>query len=197
MSLEHAILGFLNYGPFTGYDLKKAFDTSVRHFWAADQSQIYRTLSRLAERGLATIETVEQDSRPDRKLYHITAAGKAELARWLSNPLPAEESRSANLVQVFFAANLSDEQALAIFEDGARQMRVMLQGYAGVPVEYFTQAVQGFPAGTPMGERERFFWLLTLECGLANAQGMLTWMESVIERLKNKDYTNHLNGSEA
>jgi PadR family transcriptional regulator AphA len=33
MSLEYAILGFLNYHPYTGYDLKKVFDKSVRHFW--------------------------------------------------------------------------------------------------------------------------------------------------------------------
>ena len=45
MSLDHAILGFLNYKPLSGYDLKKVFDSSVRHFWYADQSQIYRTLS--------------------------------------------------------------------------------------------------------------------------------------------------------
>ena len=47
MSLEYAILGFLNYLPLSGYDLKKMFDTSVQHFWPADQSQIYRTLARL------------------------------------------------------------------------------------------------------------------------------------------------------
>ncbi len=52
MSLEYAILGFLNYHPYTGYDLKKIFDTSIRHFWPADQSQIYRTLARLTERVL-------------------------------------------------------------------------------------------------------------------------------------------------
>ena len=57
MSLEHAILGFLNYKPLSGYDLKKIFDTSVRHFWAADQSQIYRTLNRLTERGWAEMES--------------------------------------------------------------------------------------------------------------------------------------------
>jgi len=49
MSLEYAILGFLNYHPYTGYDLKKIFDNSVQHFWVADQSQIYRTLIHLTE----------------------------------------------------------------------------------------------------------------------------------------------------
>ena len=51
MSLDFAILGFLSYSPFTGYDLKKFFDQSVRHFWTADQSQIYRILARLGDEG--------------------------------------------------------------------------------------------------------------------------------------------------
>ena len=79
MSLEHAILGFLNYRPLTGYSLKKIFDTSVQHFWPADQSQIYRTLSRLEEDGWAKMEVVEQENRPNRKVYHITDSGQEEL----------------------------------------------------------------------------------------------------------------------
>src|SRR3989304_2198383 len=101
MSLEYAILGFLQYQPFSGYDLKKVFDTSVRHFWPADQSQIYRTLTPLAEQGWVKMEVIDQDSRPNRKLFHITEEGRRELNRWLSTPLPPEESRSASLVQVF------------------------------------------------------------------------------------------------
>ncbi len=76
MSLDHAILGFLNYHPYTGYDLKKIFDTSIRHFWPADQSQIYRTLARLEENGWAVMERIPQEDRPDRKVYHITEAGR-------------------------------------------------------------------------------------------------------------------------
>src|SRR5947208_3178589 len=33
MSLKHALLGFINYGPMTGYEPKKFFDTSVALFW--------------------------------------------------------------------------------------------------------------------------------------------------------------------
>ena len=92
MSLEYAILGFLNYHPYTGYDLKKIFDTSIRHFWPADQSQIYRTLARLTEQGFAEMEKVPQDDRPDRKVYSITEAGRAELMKWLSGPPPIGRS---------------------------------------------------------------------------------------------------------
>ena len=116
MSLEYAILGFLNYRPLSGYDLKKVFDNSVRHFWPADQSQIYRTLAKLAEQGYVEQEIVRGLDRPDRKEYRITPAGQEALHTWLLNPLPSQDLRIAELIQVFFAGQLSDEQALGLFE---------------------------------------------------------------------------------
>jgi len=178
MSLEFAVLGFLNYQPFSGYDLKKTFDNSVSHFWPADQSQIYRTLARLAAGGKAEIEVIDQPDRPDRKLNHITAAGRAELMRWLVSQLPYEEARSPQLVQVFFAASLPDEAALKIFEDGAAYLRGMLSAYDGIPavVEEYTRQI-----GSP---RDAFFWGLTLESGLVAARANLEWLESVAARIR-------------
>jgi PadR family transcriptional regulator AphA len=178
VSLEFAILGFLNYKPLSGYDLKKAFDTSVQHFWPADQSQIYRTLGRLVEQGWAKVEVVAQEARPNRKLYHITRAGRKELARWLRTPLPHEEARSAALVQVFFAGQMPDDEVLPIFERAAAELRALLAHYEQVPEQaapYFALA---------HSEREVFFWMLTLECGVAMARGQLEWIESVIQRIK-------------
>jgi PadR family transcriptional regulator AphA len=178
MSLEHAILGFLNYKPFSGYDLKKAFDTSVQHFWPADQSQIYRTLARLAKRGWAEAEVIPQEDRPNRKVYHITETGQAELRRWLTDSLPAHTERHALLVQVFFSGQLSDAEILAIFKQEAEQLREMLARYDQVPqqsAEYVAMI------NSP---RETFFWMLTLEYGIKVAQASLEWIESVIQRIE-------------
>ena len=68
MSLEHAILGFLNYEPMSGYDIKKIVDISVSHFWPAVQSQIYKTLARMEKEDWLTVETISQDPRPPRKV---------------------------------------------------------------------------------------------------------------------------------
>lgn len=178
MSLEHAILGFLNYHPYSGYDLKKIFDTSIRHFWPADQSQIYRTLARLEENGLAEMERIPQEDRPDRKVYHITETGRAELLRWISGPPPLGEPRSAPLIQVFFSGQLSDEEVLAKFEGYAAIMRAILSQYDQVPAQ-----IGPFQQEIP-SPREHFFWMLTLENGLANLRANLQWAESVIERIK-------------
>jgi PadR family transcriptional regulator, regulatory protein AphA len=177
MSLDHAILGFLNYHPYSGYDLKKIFDSSVQHFWLADQSQIYRTLNRLTDKGYVEMEKVSQEDRPDRKVYHITEAGRAELIQWLAAPPPMGSPRSAPLVQVFFAGQLSDEEVLAKFEGFAAIMRAILTQYEQVP-----DHVGPFQDEIPSA-REHFFWMLTLENGIANMRANLAWAESVIERI--------------
>ncbi len=178
MSLDHAILGFLQYGPASGYDLKAIFDLSVQHFWPADQSQIYRTLSRLAEKGLAEMEVVEQRDRPDRKVYRITREGREELRRWLLSPAPDKTGRSAPLVQVFFSGQLGDDEALAILRRLADQYRAALAGLAEIPGQC---AGYGAQVGSP---REEFFWMLTLEAGVRMCKAYLEWLEEVIERIE-------------
>jgi PadR family transcriptional regulator, regulatory protein AphA len=179
MSLEYAILGFLNYHPYTGYDLKKIFDSSIRHFWPADQSQIYRTLARLTEQGFAEMEKVPQDDRPDRKVYSISEAGRLELLKWLAGPPPLDEPRSAPLIQVFFAGQLSDQEILAKFEGFAAIMRATLAQYDQVPAQLgpYQQEITS--------PREQFFWMLTLESGISNMRANLAWAESIIARIKN------------
>jgi DNA-binding PadR family transcriptional regulator len=178
MSLEFAILGFLNYHPYTGYDLKKIFDTSIRHFWPADQSQIYRTLGRLTEQGFAEMEKVPQEDRPDRKVYHITDLGRAELLKWLIGPPPMGEPRSAPLIQVFFAGQLSDEEILAKFEGFVAVMRAILAQYDQVPAQI------GPYQEEITSPREHFFWLSTLDNGIRSMRANLEWAESVIVQIK-------------
>lgn len=178
MSLDYAILGFLNYHPYSGYDLKKVLDVSVRHFWSADQSQIYRTLARLTAQGKVNMEMVEQDDRPDRKVYHITAAGQAALLEWLAGPAPLAGAHSGPMVQVFFMGSLTDAEVLRQFEGYAYIMRMVLERFEKVPedVEAVYQDIQS--------PRDRFFWLLTLDNGIRNMRANLEWAQIAIERIQ-------------
>jgi PadR family transcriptional regulator, regulatory protein AphA len=184
MSLEHAILGFLNYKPLSGYDLKAVFDLSVQHFWPADQSQIYRTLAKLEDSGLTDVEIIEQDDRPDKKVYHITGSGREELHRWLTTPLPLKKDRIAELIQVFFAGQLSDEEILPLFQRYADHCRMVLDVLRLVP----QQAEAHFEDdGTP--KRDSFFWALTLEYGMCMTEMSLAWFEDVVARIERKEHT--------
>ncbi len=178
MSLDHAILGFLQYGPSSGYDLKALFDLSVQHFWPADQSQIYRTLARLAEHGWAEREIIEGEEHPDRKVYHITDAGRDALRDWLTTPLPLRGGRNPLLVQVFFSGLLSDEEILAIFRYAADHLRAGLEQLARIPAQ-----CDGVIPATA-SPREVYCWMLTLECGIEMSKAHLAWLDSVIARIE-------------
>ncbi len=181
MSLEHAILGFLNYEPMTGYDIKKMVDVSVAHFWPAVQSQIYKTLFRMEAEGWLKAETIHQEPRPPRKVYRITESGKSELFRWLETPQPPSEARLAWLIQVFFAGRVSDEKIIALLEHQLNIQHRRLQGFSAIPEENREAMSEDDP-------RERFFWLLTVDYGVANAIAQTRWLEQAIETIKKGDY---------
>ena len=98
MPLSHAILGFLEFNPMSGYDLKKYFDQSISHFWSATQSNIYKALENLEKEGMVVSEVILQEGRPNRKQYHVTEQGRAELRRWLTVPLPPAQVREGWLI---------------------------------------------------------------------------------------------------
>ena len=177
MSLEQAVLGFLGYSDFTGYDLKKMFDASIRHFWGADRSQIYRTLTQLEKRGLAESSVIPQQGRPAKKVYRITEQGREAFREWLGMPLPPTEVREASLIQIFFSADLSDDAVITRLSALADELRKRLAAYEQI----HTTAETEHYAPTA---REGYFWALTLEQGICATQRRLAWLEGTIERIR-------------
>lgn len=81
MSLRAALLGLLSENPATGYELVREFDVASSVIWPAPKGEIYRELARLEAQGFAA-----PDQTPgvrNRRKWQITAAGSAELKRWL------------------------------------------------------------------------------------------------------------------
>lgn len=172
VSLKHSVLGLLDLSPMTGYDLKKTFDESVAHFWSADQAQIYRTLSGLVEAGLARVELVAQDTRPSRKVHHITDEGRAELDRWLRAPAAPVVVRGEFLAKVFFAGRLPDDEVRQLLEE----RRVT----AETSRETLTELAEQEGAASTRDERLR---LATLHNGLAHIGAELAWLDALSEEL--------------
>ena len=111
--LKYIFLGGLRYQPLTGYQLKQFVDSSTKHFWYAQTSQIYRTLDTLEKEALLTSEIQEQEDRPDRRIYHITPMGRADLQTWLAEPMTEiAPTKDSLLVRLFFSAQLDKETVL-------------------------------------------------------------------------------------
>lgn len=83
---SYAILGHLAMQPWTMYDLAAQMRRNVHFFFPRVESQVYAEPKRLVAGGLAKA-TTEMTGKRARTVYSITAAGRKELARWLSEPL--------------------------------------------------------------------------------------------------------------
>jgi len=181
MSLDHAILGFLNYEPMTGYELKKMVDVSISHFWPAVQSQIYKNLFRMEAEGWLSVETVSQGSRPPKKVYTITSKGRDEFLGWLETPQPRSETRIAWLIQLFFAGQMADEKILLLLKKLLADFQHRLQAFAEIPEENRETMQDDNP-------RDKFFWMLTADFGVAQTIAQVQWLEKVIHSVEVHDY---------
>lgn len=177
MSLKHALLGFLNYGPHTGYELKKVFDVSVAHFWSAELSQIYPALKALESEGLVEMRVEVQADRPNRKVYSITDDGRRELIDWLGTPAETDQVREPFLVKMFFAAAGGKEHVLEVLRSRADDLRFRLEQYRhGLALaEQYSEAAKL--------SQEALFWRLTIEYGVTHTEANLKFVEDAIEML--------------
>jgi PadR family transcriptional regulator AphA len=124
-----AVLGLLGSKPMSGYDIKRAVDRTIRHFWAASYGQIYPELRRLEEAGWIVGKDADRGGRT-RRVYRITAVGRRQLEGWLHGFETRIEMRDESLLRLFFADALPVDEALGLLtarREGYRMMLAYLQ----------------------------------------------------------------------
>jgi DNA-binding PadR family transcriptional regulator len=101
MALRNAVMAALLEGEASGYDLAKGFGASVANFWMATPQQIYRELERMEGEGLVAARVVQQERRPNKRLFSLTDAGLAAVHAYTAGT-PAKPSaiRDELLVKV-------------------------------------------------------------------------------------------------
>ncbi|MBW8793919.1 MAG: PadR family transcriptional regulator [Streptomyces sp.] len=86
MALRNALMAALLEGEASGYDLAKGFDATVANFWTATPQQLYRELERMEADGLVAARVVEQERRPNKRLYSLTDAGREAVRAYTAEP---------------------------------------------------------------------------------------------------------------
>ena len=175
--LKHGILGLLNYGDMTGYEIMTAFRDSLSHFWTAQTSQIYRELQVLEKAGWIESSLVEQRNRPDKKVLSITREGRNELTRWLKEEQPSNV-RMSFLLNTFFRGECSVEENIAFFRALSEHPSAFPNGG-----EAAVAAAQRYGAVIRDPNRT-LFWKFTIEFGLMYEEMVKQWCEKCIGELE-------------
>ena len=166
---EAAVLALLAIeGERSRYDLMKSLSKAIGYVWAPAKTQLYALLPRLAERGLATSRTVREGARPEKKLFRITSAGRAEL--------DALARRRARVGETFY---------LRLFVGGLVPPEVLVQH-----VEWFREQVtaqlEEYRQIEPTNTRTNndFFHYFLLRLGIERSEHLLGWSDWVLEELE-------------
>jgi DNA-binding PadR family transcriptional regulator len=181
VALPHAILVSLCEQSGSGYELARRFDRSIGYFWSATHQQIYRTLRVMEDDGWVHVRPVVQHGRPDKKVYTVADAGRAELARWIAEPLTGRGSsvtdhRTRDLAVKVRAAGYGDIGALCRQVAALRAERVSLLGtYRGFEKRQFPdpQALRGAP----------LHQYLVLRGGIRSEEGTIDWLDEITTAL--------------
>ena len=111
MPIQHAVLALLGEGPSHGYELKSAFESAVGPQWGPlNIGHLYQVLDRLERDKLVTKRVVPQSDRPDRVVYRLTPAGRAELDSWLETPFVRPAYRDDLFLKLFAAARMGGDR---------------------------------------------------------------------------------------
>lgn len=179
MSLGFGILGFLNYAPMSGYDLVKAFESSLQFFWHAQSSHIYLELKNLEKKGYICGETVIQSERPNKKIFSITETGKKAFMNWLAQDPGADATqfKSAFLMKVFFCGNMPPAQSTAMLKKFKKDCEAYLEKMGTTP-----ESIEKY--GSNKETYKTMYWQFTVDFGYCFIKTCIEWADRCIEKLE-------------
>lgn len=129
---KYVMLGMLARMPLTGYMIKKWLENEYSHFWQESYGQIYPTLKKLVEEGLAvSSESSERRNGRGQILYTITDAGKKELSDWLSKEPEIEKLRYEILLKISFGDNTTKDVLLGHLDEFIQRNEKLIKDMNG------------------------------------------------------------------
>ncbi len=172
--LDGILLGLLRE-PRSGYDVATAFRRGARHLWAADLSQIYRTLGRLEKEGHVTSRVEPSSKGPERRVYRRTPQGRQALLAWLAEEPELPPERFGYLAQLFFMGEARDNgRTLAFLKDLKRRLAERLERLEEIEATIETEDDHGFHTH------------LTLRLGIHAGRARLAWCEESMRRVRQR-----------
>ncbi|WNV87337.1 PadR family transcriptional regulator [Umezawaea sp. Da 62-37] len=176
MALRNAVLAALLEGEASGYDMAKRFDASVANFWITSPQQLYRELERMEVDGLIAARVVQQERRPNKRLFTLTDAGRRELHAFTAEPAKPAALRDDLLIKVQ-AVDAGDPRAVrAAVRERLEWARAKLARYDRLRARLLDNRTEE----EFLVRSDRVGPYLTLMGGRSLEQATIRWCESTL-----------------
>jgi DNA-binding PadR family transcriptional regulator len=154
----------------SGYDIKSLFKGLSWLIDSPSYGSLYPTLHSLLDDGLATVNVESNTSKPPRKLYAITEAGRQELRTWLEELSSTQFSIKAFVRHLILADSLSSDE----LKTRLTHRRSQILDYLSTPTP-LEESEENPPQ--ELGQR------LVHDYSTAIAEAELRWLESKLSAL--------------
>jgi DNA-binding PadR family transcriptional regulator len=166
---DYAFLAVLLLAPMSAYQIKKAMEASISHFYSAAHSQVYQQASRLARDGYLREKEAPGGRRA--RILSLTPKGRRAVTEWLRSPEAEDQLYSELLVKTFFASYADDPAAFrAMLEARREESAAMLADY-----EQFLPMLEA-AEGNP-------YPAMTLSAGIHYYRSELAWIDESLAKL--------------
>jgi PadR family transcriptional regulator AphA len=172
LTIEYALLGFLQQGPMHGYQLHQQLNDpdGLGRIWRLKQARLYALLDRLEEDGHISSSLQQQENRPRRRIFQMTAQGQNAFQEWLSTPVQTpREMRQEFQAKLYFSQLAGCEASLLLI---AVQRQVCQQWLASHK-----------PSANDNAIEKSYAWLVD-EFRIGQIQATLDWLDISQEKLE-------------
>ena len=168
------VLGLLRQGPRSGYDIAVAVNEARAFFWHESFSSIYPMLKQLEDEGLIRTKSAERTGRRKR-VYEITADGRAAVERWLAEPPAPDVIRNELLLKISFGDGTTPAVLAGHVQAYLRRLEE-----AAAELEEGTRRIEAVDAS----ERQKIYWRLTADLGRRVTEARRAWAEDALCKLE-------------
>jgi DNA-binding PadR family transcriptional regulator len=131
VSVRHAMLALLSEGPKYGLQLREEFEAGTGEVWPLNVGQVYTTLQRLERDGLVCSQDVVQTTRPNKRVYELTDAGREAVLTWMDRPSDGPRVRDDFFMKLALSENAGAADRLGLINRQRRhylsQMRALTE----------------------------------------------------------------------
>ena len=163
------LLALLAKEPAHGYELKSQLEQIFGEAYPSPNiGQIYVTLQRLEQTGLVRSQDVVQTTRPNKRVYELTPAGREALAGWIEAPSQGPRIRDDFFMKLALSPLAGATDRMGLINRQRRHYLGLMRGLSALAAE-----------AAPENKISR----LLIEGAMLHLQADLDWLERCQEVL--------------
>lgn len=171
MALQDGILGLLHKGPMSGYEIKRFYRETIRHFWSVSDGQLYPTLKKMHEAGMIDKEVVPQAAAADKHIYSLAPKGEEYFTQWLKEKVTKfEEFKEPFIIKMFFFDMLGKDDIISHFKSQYDLNLEVLREFQEV-MQLYTEGLTNYQK-------------LVVEVGIVYIQLRLIWLGRMLQLVR-------------